>query len=296
MIEVAVLGAGGVGGLVAAALARAGADPLLIAREPTAELIAARGVAVRSAVFGDFVAHPQVASVLTEPVAVLVVATKAWELADALERIATDPDLVVPLLNGLDHLALLRARFGGERVCAGVIRVESDRPAPGEIVQTSPACRIDLASARPRVQRAADLLRGAGIEVRTGASEAQVMWSKLARLAPLALTTSAYDESIGEVRDDPQRREALELAVAETVAVANAAGAGLNGADTLAELFGAPAGLGSSMRRDLAAGRAPELDAIAGAVLRAGARFGVACPTVALLADRVAARAGLPCR
>ena len=48
------------------------------------------------------------------------------------------------------------------------------------------------------------------------------------------------------------------------------------------------------MQRDIAAGREPELDAIAGAVLRAGARHGIPCPTVERLAEMVAARAGIP--
>jgi 2-dehydropantoate 2-reductase len=61
----------------------------------------------------------------------------------------------------------------------------------------------------------------------------------------------------------------------------------------LAELDEAHPELGSSMRRDIAAGREPELDAIAGAVLRAGARHGLECPTIARLAARTAERAGI---
>jgi 2-dehydropantoate 2-reductase len=74
------------------------------------------------------------------------------------------------------------------------------------------------------------------------------------------------------------------------VAVANADGAALAAADTLAELDAAHAELGSSMQRDLAAGRPTELNAIAGAVLRAGRRHGLRCPTVQWLAERVAVR------
>jgi 2-dehydropantoate 2-reductase len=164
----------------------------------------------------------------------------------------------------------------------------------GVIVQTSPGARVDMASARPELRgaldQAAELLRGAGIEARVGDSEAQVMWSKLARLCALALTTSACDRPIGYVRADPRWRSALEGAVNETAAVANADGARLQASDTLAELDAAHAELGSSMQRDIAAGRATELDAIAGAVLRAGQRHGLRCPTVQWLAERVALR------
>jgi 2-dehydropantoate 2-reductase len=96
------------------------------------------------------------------------------------------------------------------------------------------------------------------------------------------------------VRSDPRWRSALDNAVAETGRVAAAEGAALDAAATIAELESAHAELGSSMQRDIAAGREPELDAIAGAVLRAGARHGIRCPTTEWLAGRVAQRAAIP--
>src|SRR6201999_4452655 len=171
----------------------------------------------------------------------LFVATKATGLAEALARVQATPALVVPLLNGLEHLDVLRGRFGPERVAAAVIRIESDRPSAGVIVQTSPGVRVDMApptegsgsSTATAVQGAGELLRAAGIEVRTGDSPARVMWSKLARLCALALTTSASDRPIGYVRSDPRWRSALEGAISELVAVAGAEGAGRAGAHPL---------------------------------------------------------------
>lgn len=274
---------------MAAALARAGTDVVVVAREPTAELISANGIEVRSRALGDFSARPRALAVLREPVDWLVVATKATGLDAALARIDTAPTLVVPLLNGIEHMARLRSAF--DNVIAAVIRVESDRPALAQIVQTSPSIRVDLADGAPTAL--ATLIADTGIEVRTGDSERQVLWSKLARLNALALTTSASDRPIGFVRTDPRWRAALEGAVSETSAVANADGAQLDAAATLTELDRAHPELGSSMQRDIAAGREPELDAIAGAVLRAGTRHGLRCPTVEWLAGRVAARAGI---
>lgn len=289
MPTTAVLGPGGVGGLVAAALARTGADVIVVGREPTVDLISADGITVRSRALGDFSARPRAVAVLREPVEWLVVATKATGLDAALARIEAAPTLVVPLLNGIEHMARLRSTF--DDVIAAVIRVESDRPAPGQVVQTSPSIRVDLADGAPPALAA--LIAETRIEVQTGDRERQVLWSKLTRLNALALTTSASDRPIGFVRTDPRWRSALEGAVNETTAVANADGAELDAAATLAELDQAHPELGSSMQRDIAAGREPELDAIAGAVLRAGARHGLRCPTVEWLAGRVAERAGI---
>ena len=296
MTSIAVLGPGGVGGFIAAALQHAhAADVTIVAREPTAAALARTGLTVRSRALGELTARPSIATELTGDVDVLLVATKSGGLAEALERVRARPGLVVALLNGVEHFAVLRERFGDERVPAAMIRIESDRCAPGVIEQTSPGVRIDLASDRPqlaaRLPTLADTLRAAGLEVRIGEGEADVVWSKLARLCALALTTSASDRPIGFVRTDPRWRSAMEKAVGEVVAVAAAEGARLTPGDTLAELDGAHAELGSSMQRDLAAGREPELDAIAGAVLRAGTRHGLRCPTIQWLAERVALRA-----
>ena len=84
----------------------------VVAREATAAVIGERGLRVRSALLGDFDAHPAVATELTDEVDVLFIATKATGLDGALERITCAPRLAVPLLNGLEHLAVLRRRFG----------------------------------------------------------------------------------------------------------------------------------------------------------------------------------------
>jgi 2-dehydropantoate 2-reductase len=294
---IGVLGPGGVGGFIAAALARAGEHVVVIAREPTAEAIATSGIAVQSARLGEFTAYPDAVSELQSAVDVLLVATKATTLDAALERIETDPGLVVPLMNGLEHMDRLRNRFGAGRVAAGVIRIESDRPAAGRIVQTSPSFRVDLATDDPALQepleRLAETFRNAGVETRIGPSEKQVLWSKLVRLNALACTTSAADRPIGVIRSDPEWRATLTRCISETAAVANADGAQIDPASALRELDAAHAELGSSMQRDLAAGREPELDAIAGAVIRAGARYDLRCPTVERLSAEVAARAGM---
>jgi 2-dehydropantoate 2-reductase len=74
---VAVLGPGGVGGLIAGALERAGTPTIVVARESTAQTIARRGLRVSSVRLGEFVAHPRTLATLAEPVGALVVATKA---------------------------------------------------------------------------------------------------------------------------------------------------------------------------------------------------------------------------
>jgi 2-dehydropantoate 2-reductase len=296
--RIAILGAGGVGGLLAGALARADEDVVVVARAQTAAHLARDGLQVRSQRLGDFAVPVRAVQRLSEPVETLLVATKAVGLADALERIEAPPKLTVPLLNGVEHLARLRDRFGHEAVAAGTIRVDANRTRPGLIVQSGPNVHVELAADAPapagRLPALAERLRAAGVSVRIGEREVEVMWSKLVRLVALSLSTTAADRTLGELREDPEWHRRLLAAVHEASAVAEAEGAPNAAAVRVAELEAAHAGLGSSMRRDVAGGRPPELDAIAGAVLRAGRRHGIACPTLDELSGMVAARACVP--
>jgi 2-dehydropantoate 2-reductase len=292
----AILGPGGVGAFLAGALGRSGGSVVVVAREETAAAVARDGITVQSRRLGDFHARPAVATELREPVDALVVATKARGLAAALERVHVEPRIVLPLLNGLDHLGPLRDRFG-PRAVAGSIRIEAYRTSPTHVEQTSPFLRIDVASAdpamRPEIEDLAASLENAGVPARVMDSEAQAMWGKLVRLNALALMSSAYDLQLGPIRTTPELRDELEAAVREGAAVAGADGADVDPAATMGELEDAHATLGSSMQRDIAAGVEPELDAIAGSVLRAAVRHGLEAPTIERLAERVAARAGI---
>jgi 2-dehydropantoate 2-reductase len=287
-----------VGGLVAGALCRAGTSVAVVARASTVETISRRGLRVSSVLLGDFVSNPLAVARLEESVDVLILATKADGLGEALKRVKSAPKLVLPLLNGLDHITVLRERFAPETVVAGTIRVEADRPEPGVVVHTSKFLRVDMASeypdARAAMQALASTLSDAGVPARVGDSEPHVLWSKLVRLNALACTTSAYDLLLGEIRSTPELRADLLGAIEEGCAVAQAEGASIPSDDPLGELTVAHDTLGSSMQRDIAAGRQPELDAIPGAVLRAAARHDIACPTIERLVEMIAARAGVP--
>jgi 2-dehydropantoate 2-reductase len=294
-MTIAVLGPGGVGGLLAGSLERGGSEVVVVARESTVAVIAREGLHVQSVTFGDFVARPRALARLDEPVDALLVATKAGGLTSALERVAVEPGVVLPLLNGLDHIGVLRERFAPGSVLAGSIRVEADRPQPGVVVHTSPFLLVSMASgdpaAEPAMRALADTLSAAGVPVRVSDSEADVMWSKLVRLNALACVTSAYDVLLGEIRATPQFHADLVGAIEEASAVGRAEGAkDIDAARAIAELEAAHDTLGSSMQRDIAAGREPELDAIPGAVLRAGARHGIPCPTIERLVGMIAAR------
>jgi 2-dehydropantoate 2-reductase len=283
MPDVAILGSGAVGALVGAALVRAGTDTVLVTREATAAALQREGLTVQSPMLGDGQVAIRAEHRLGESARALVVAVKAPHLAAALQRIEADPEVVVPLLNGVEHLAVLRERFG-DRVVAGTVRVQAHRASPTQVVHRAPFLTIALA--QPGAPALAQALAAAGIEVLAGGTEADVVWAKLSRLAGLALATAAADAPLGDVRAD------AEAVAREVVTVARAEGADVDSRTIVTELRGLPDAASSSLRADLAAGTPDhELDAIGGAVLRAAGRHGLPVPHTQDLVTRVAARA-----
>jgi 2-dehydropantoate 2-reductase len=279
---IALLGSGAVGALLAAELARAGQDTILVTTEASAEAIARDGVTVSSPAFGEHAERvPAVTALRGAAPDVLLVAVKAPHLDAALERIAVDPGVVIPLLNGVDHLAVLRDRFG--EVLAGTVRVQAHREGRTRVVHRAPFFTVTVA--QPGVPELERALEAAGVGVARGGTEADVLWGKLCRLAGLALATTAYDAPLGEVRDEAEAvaREAAAIAVAE--------GAAIDAEAIVEELRGLPDHASSSLRADVMRSHPPaadhELDAIGGAVLRHARRHGLPATHTQTLVQRI---------
>src|SRR5579863_1310326 len=142
----AILGVGGVGGLIGACLAHAGASVTLVVRRETLEQYP-RQLHLESP-FGNFTVDVSVAAEVPA-VDVLWITVKATQFEPALAALK-NPDAVraiVPLLNGIDHIAVLRARYGANRVIPATIAVETERVSPGHIVHRSPFARLNVMSA-----------------------------------------------------------------------------------------------------------------------------------------------------
>lgn len=286
----AILGAGGVGGFVGAVLAAAG-EPVLLLLRPQSLAGHPETLTLESSL-GNLTAPVRKAAALREAVDILWVTTKATQLEAALDLVP-NPLLVrtvVPLLNGVDHVARLRARFGTEPVVPGTIAAELERASPGRIVHRSAFARFGFAAAgERRLAGAAEILTRFGCACRFDPDELTLLWRKLVMLAPMALNTTAASRSVGELWADPEWSERFEGAAREACLVARALGAQVDVEETVRTLRAFPAALRSSMQKDVAAGRPPELDAIAGPILRGGAAHGIPVPVTARLAAMIAA-------
>ena len=289
----AVLGAGGVGGLVGGTLARTGHPVTLLVR-PVRQHHYPERLAVESNLLGNFEAPVRVVGRLDEPFDVVWVTVKATMLEAALEAVPEQGlggGVVVPLLNGIDHVARLRDRYGHERVLPGTIRVEAEQVEPGRVRQHSTFANVEVAPS-PATRELAEVvcneLSAAGFSCEVSDDEVTMLWGKLCFLASFALVTTASGGSLGAVRSDAVWWTRLEASVKEACAVGVAEGAQVAPEPILAALEGAPDAFRSSMQKDVVVGRAPELDAIAGPILKGGDEHGIDVSATKALVDGIA--------
>ncbi len=293
-MEHAILGAGAIGGLVGTAVASLGEGVTVLVRPERLPGYPANLSVERPS--GVITAPAKVAATLANPVDVLWIATKTYQLETALEAVQSLPRYIVPLLNGVDHVEILRAHFGvhfGDgRVLPATIAVEAERIAPGRFVQRSPFVNLNLAASGEQVlggivTRLSDL----GFTCRFIQNIQTLLWSKLCFLGPYALVTSASGMNRGEIYADAEWKRKLMSAMAEACAVAKRSGAEVDPAQIQAIYDGLPSGMRSSMQKDLAGKRQLELDAIGGPIVRGGERYGIDVSTAAALIAVIRAKA-----
>ena len=285
----AILGAGAVGGLVGTVLSSLGEEVTVVVRPEKLPDYPANLLLERPS--GSLMAPARAVPGLTEAVDVLWIATKTYQLQTALEAVRSSPAHVVPLLNGVDHVAVLRARFGRERVAPATISVEAERTAPGRFIQRSPFVRFNLAaSLEPLLGGIIGQLGNLGFSCQFIANEQTLLWGKLCFLAPIALATSASGMNVGEVLANTGWKAKLSSAISEACAVANASGAQVDAAPILTAIEGAPPGMRSSMQKDVVAGRMLELEAIGGPIVRGGEQHSIDVATTIKLMAAIRAK------
>jgi 2-dehydropantoate 2-reductase len=288
----AILGAGGVGGLIGASLAHFGAPvALIVRREALADY--PKRLKLESP-FGQFDVSVSVTAEVP-PVDVLWLTVKATQLDESLPAITSPKSMhaIVPLLNGIDHVSLLRSKYGTDKIIPATIAVESERVAPGHIVHRSPFARLNLSSVgRSLLEGTLQRLQALGFECRFIDHEPTLMWSKLVFLAAFALCTTASDKTTGEILSDPEWARLGLGCIRETSAVAVAEGAHIDADAVIAAAVKMPGNMRSSMQKDVEQGKAAELDAIAGPILRGAKRHGMEVPATRKLVQMVEQRTG----
>ena len=299
-----IVGAGGVGGNLAARLAAAHANEheiWLLARGANAARIRGYGLELRHPT-GSMVGSPAVVERLAEihGIDLAILAVKDHSLADILPELAgalAPGAWVLPLLNGLPRAAALSQQLPAARLFEACIYVASRRVEPGIVEQQSPFCRIVLQGAFESAGGAeaavCAFLGGSGVTCTASTAIAEEMWTKYLFVCPMAGVTSLHGRTFGEVLDDPRTRALLTASMNEIATLAAACGAPL-GSDAVARALATaasfPPSARTSMQNDFAAGRPTELEAFSGAVLRLAESHGIDVPSHRAIYEGLRAR------
>ena len=297
-MKIAILGSGAVGGYYGAKLARAGHDVAFIARGAHLAAIRERGIEIRSAVLGDFVARGRAEDDTAKvgPVDLVLVGVKAYDNPTALPllRPLLGPGTaVLTVQNGVDSPAEVAAVAGEERTLGGTTYIATALEAPGLIVQTGDHRRIvfgeafgDLPRTTDRVQRIHEALAAADIQSVPVGDGRVPIWEKFIFLAALAGFTGAARLPIGPVWADPFTREMFLAGSREIEAVARAEGVPV-AADVVERITPyvekIPGSMRSSLLIDLQQGKRIEVESLHGSVVRRGAARGVPTPIMSTL-------------
>ncbi len=137
-MKIAIFGSGGVGGYFGGRLAKAGQDVTFIARRRHLTAMKESGLRVDS-IGGDFVVHPAQATDSPQSIGrvdLIILATKAWQLDSAIAQmkpLVGEGTIILPLLNGIQHMDTLLTAFGREHVLGGLCRISVIVASPGYI-------------------------------------------------------------------------------------------------------------------------------------------------------------------
>lgn len=294
----AILGSGAVGGYFGAKLAKAGQEVTFIARGAHLEAIRHKGLEVRSAKLGDFTVRAAAENDTARigPVDVAIVSVKAYDNQTALPMLKPligAETLVLTLQNGVDSVDDCAAIVGERHVLGGTTYVATALEGPGLIVQTGVHRSIifgevfgDTSRITPRVQKVADVLASADIQVTPVADARVPIWDKYVYLVAFSGFTGASHLAIGHIWKYPHVQNMFYACSREIAAIAKAEGVTIspNRFDTLQEyMTNLPGTTRSSLLIDLEQGKRIEVEALQGAAVRRAKKHNVQVPIVSTL-------------
>ena len=210
---------------------------------------------------------------------VLVKSPQTERVASQLKECLADEGIAVTLQNGLGNDEILAAALGRIRVALGVTTTGASLVAPG-LARAGGEGTISL-EAHARISEVEAALAGARFTVRVVADAQSLVWGKLVVNAAINPLTALLRVPNGELLENPSSRAMMKFLAEEVAAVAEAQNIKLPFDDAVAaaeNVAQKTAANHSSMLQDVERGAQTEIDAICGAVTRAGERLGVPTP------------------
>ena len=314
-MRIAVVGAGAIGGFIAAALARAGTEVAVVARGPHLDAIAERGIEVVSSDLGSFVAQVQATEDLRTldrlDFALLTFKAHQWPmLLPQLLPLSKSHTPIVTMQNGLpfwfartpplhtvDPKGRIGSAFPDAQVLGGVVHVSGHIVEPGRIHQSG-GTRYLLGELdgveSERLRRLSDVMLDAGLDARIEPNIRERVWLKLVNNAGLNPVSALTGLTIRPLLERSATHDEVRTLMLEAISVGRALRV-VDGVDVDERLALAArlSDVKTSMLQDLEARRPLELDPILGAIVELGDRLRVPVPHLRNAYETLCARSGI---
>lgn len=291
-MKIAIFGSGGVGGYFGGRLAQSGQDVTFTARGAHLDAIRENGLRVDS-VDGDFIVKP--AKATNDPASLgaaglILLAVKAGQLEYAIQQMKPsvgENTLILPLMNGMEHMEKLLSVFSGKHILGGLCRISAFIEAPGYIRHVGVAPYLAFGewdnTKSERIQKLLEMFKPFEAITAENPPDIQVaMWEKFIFICATSGVGSYTRLPIGEIRANAETRSMLQTALEETTSIARARGVAIAGdfvQSTMQRIESIAPHVIPSMQKDMMAGRPSELNEQTGAVVRMGKTTNIQTPT-----------------
>jgi 2-dehydropantoate 2-reductase len=287
-MDIAIIGAGALGGSYGAALARAGhAVTFFDVNAAHVAAMAAGGLKV-SGVFGDTLAHgvatTEPAAIPPADVAIVLADTNATGPAARVAAGCLKPDgFAITIQNGIGNVEALIEAAGPGKVCGGSTMNSAAFIAPGHVAHTNLGLTtIGELDGRmtPRIGRLAEAMQAAGLPAKVTDNIMGTIWSKFILNCAINPLTAIMGLRAGEILRSPHAGRLMGQVVDEALAVVRAKGIVLPDPDirTYVLEHGFRRYNKPSMMQHVEQGRRTEIEALNGALVREAQALGIATP------------------
>ena len=289
-MRIAIIGAGGIGAIYGASLAKAGAEVIFVARGAHLAAMRQNGLKIEGD-RGEIHVKPVQATDDSAEIGVVdyaIFCVKLWDVESAgaaIKPIVGPETAVIPQQNGVDAHERLISILGREAVMAGTAWVTGSIVAPGIVRQTGTYQRLIFGEVDGRMsergRRLAELCAAAGFDGEFEPNVLVPIWNKFIALVPLSGVNSLTRVPLDLYRADPDLWALFEASLRETAAVGRAEGVPLapDVVETvIAQVRSMPPYHMTSMCNDLLRGNRIELPWFAGKVVELGKKHGIPTP------------------
>jgi 2-dehydropantoate 2-reductase len=295
-LNIGVIGVGGVGGYFGGKLCRListqEANVYFVARGQHLDQIRQNGLLVKTAVEGEWVCRPTLATERIQDLPTLdicLICVKSYDLTrvvQLLQEKISQETILVSLLNGVDIDVRIRANLNAGHVYPGCVYIGAHIESPGTIVQRGGSCKILFGNKAKSADiihcRMLSIFDRCSIESQWLDDVCTALWTKFIFIVGISLTGAAFDKTLGQMMESSRLSGTIQSVMREAAALAEKKGIVLP-ADVVRNSYEQASHFvyetKTSFQRDFeSAGRPDERATLGGVILRMGEQLGIETP------------------